>query len=208
MFLLKGTRKARIKIYHHHDRPCENCKDFDLTIGIFQEYFHVFFIPVVAKGLKSSVIYCSNCGSRIRSDSLSKEYESRTRAPIYLYSGLLLVGLFALSLLAAMGWGAYERSTYIADPKVGDIYLVKAVQGQLDGYRFVRLSRISRDSVIGMGNDVLYLSYTSAFSSDDHFNTDDQVVFSKSNLKHLYKEDSIENVFRDYGNSTGFNRIK
>jgi hypothetical protein len=208
MFFIKGTRKARIKVYHHHERACENCKDFDLTIGVYQEYFHVFFVPVVASGSKSSVIYCSICGSRIRSDSLSKEYESKTRAPFYLYSGLLLAGLVVLTLLAASGWGTYERSRYITDPSVGDVYLMKAAQGNLDGYRFVRVSRISEDSVIGIENDVLYLFSTSSFSGEDYFDPDEQVVFSKAHLKQLYKEDSIQNVYRDYGNSTGFNRIK
>jgi len=208
MFLIKGTRKARIKVYHHHDRPCENCQDFDLTIGVYQEYFHAFFVPVVATGSKSSVIYCSSCGSRIRSDSLSKEYESKTRAPLYLYSGFLLVGLVVLTLLAVTGWGTYERSRYISDPKVADVYLMKAAQGNLDGYRFVRVSRLSNDSVFGIENDVPYLFSTSSFSAEDYFDPDEQVVFSKAHIKQLYKEDSIENVYRDYGNSTGFNRTK
>ena len=208
MFLIKGTRKARIKVYQHHNRQCEECKDFDFTIGIYQDYFHIFFIPVAATGTKSTTIYCSNCGSRLRSDTLSKEYESQTSVPLYLYSGILLVGIFVLSLLIAVGWGAYERSRYISNPKVGDVYLMKQAQGQIDGHRFIRLSRISGDSVIGMDNNVLYLFPTSSFSVDDYFNTDRQVVFSKAQLKELYKEDSIENVFRDYGNSSWFNRIK
>ena len=208
MFLIKGTRKARIKVYHCHDRECENCKDFDLTIGVYHDYFHVFFIPVAATGWKSSVIYCSSCGSRIRSDSLSREYESKTRVPLYLYSGVVLVGLVALTLLAATGWGTYARSRYISDPKVGDVYLMKAAQGNLDGYRFVRVSRLSEDSVIGIENNMLYLFSTSSFSAEDYFDLGEQVVFSKAHLKQLYKEDSIETIFRDYSNSTGFNRTK
>jgi len=208
MFFIKGTRTARIKVYPCHSRQCENCNDFDLTIGVFHKYFHVFFVPVIAKGLKSSVIYCNSCGSRIRSDSLSKEYESKTGVPLYLYSGLLLVGLVVLAMLVATGWGTYERSKYISDPKIGDVYLMKAAQGKLDGFRFVRVSEISGDSVTAVENNVLYLSYTSFFASEDYFDSGEQAVFSKSHLKHLYKADSIETIFRNYGNSTGFNRIK
>ena len=208
MFFIKGNRKARVKVYQHHTRQCDDCKDFDLTIGVYQDYFHVFFVPVIATGLKSSVIYCKSCGNRIRSYSLSKEYESKSRAPFYLYSGLLLVGLVVLSLLAAMGWGTYKRSRYISAPKEGDVYLMKASQGQLDGYRFVRLSRIAGDSLIGLDNHVLYLFYASSFSTDDYFDSAEQVVFSKSQVQQLYKEDSIENVYRGYGLSTGFNRLK
>jgi hypothetical protein len=85
---------------------------------------------------------------------------------------------------------------------------MKAAQGNLDGYRFVRVSRLSEESVIGIENDVLYIFFTSSFSAEDYFDPDQQLVFSKSHLKLMYKEDSIENVYRDYGNSSGFNRIK
>ena len=85
---------------------------------------------------------------------------------------------------------------------------MKASQGQLDGYRFVRLSRIAGDSLIGLDNHVLYLFYASSFSTDDYFDSAEQVVFSKSQVQQLYKEDSIENVYRGYGLSTGFNRLK
>src|SRR6185312_5011006 len=207
MFYIKGTRKAKIKVYHHHDRPCEECKDFNLTIGVYQEYFHFFFIPVAATGEKSTVIYCSSCGPRLRSDSLTKEYVSRTRAPFYLYTGLLLIGLLVLLGFAGTGWGAYERSRYISDPRVGDVYLMKASQDVLNGYRFVRLSRINGDSIIAMGNNVLYLTSTSDLSSDDYFSADAPVLLRRSQLKQLYQTDSIQNVYRDYEGSSGFNRV-
>jgi hypothetical protein len=116
MLFLRGTRTARIKTYQHHDRQCENCKDFDLTIGVFHDYYHFWFIPVVAAGIKSSVIYCNSCGSRIRSNSLSKEYESKTKVPFYLYSGVILVGLVLLLALAANLLGMLERSRHISNP--------------------------------------------------------------------------------------------
>ena len=118
MFFIKGNRKARVKVYQHHTRQCDDCKDFDLTIGVYQDYFHVFFVPVIATGLKSSVIYWVRvAGIGSVQTHHPKNMKSKSRAPFYLYSGLLLVGLVVLSLLAAMGWGTYKRSRYISAPK-------------------------------------------------------------------------------------------
>ena len=104
MFAIRGTRTARIKTYQHHERQCENCKDFNLTIGVFHDYYHFWFIPIVASGIKSSVIFCNSCGDRIRSNSLSKEYESKTKVPFYLYSGAIVVGLVLFYALAINLW--------------------------------------------------------------------------------------------------------
>lgn len=60
MFFLRGTRKARIKTYQHHDRQCEQCKDFNLTIRVYKDYFHVYFISFTASGVKTSVIHCNS----------------------------------------------------------------------------------------------------------------------------------------------------
>ena len=208
MLFLKGIRKARIKTYQHHDRQCENCRDFDLTIRVYKKYFHVFFIPIAATGAKTSNIYCNGCGILIRSDSLSKEYESKTKAPFYLYSGLILAGLFVMSMFVVSMWGQHERSMYISNPKVGDIYFIKNEGAGINGYNFVRLKRINGDSVIACDNHLLYLDFTSSFSPEDYFDSDQEVHYTKSEIKQLFEKGTIENVYRDYDDGTGFSRMK
>jgi hypothetical protein len=208
MLFLKGTRKARIKTYQHHDRQCENCKDFDLTVKVYKDYFHAYFMPIVPTGVKTTVIKCNSCGSLIRFDSLSKECESKAKIPFYLYSGVIIAALFVLSMFAVSVWGQHERSTYISNPKIGDVYLVKGEEHGLNGYNFVRLKRIDGDSVIGCNNHILYLSYASSFSPEDYFDTNEEVGYTKSQLKQLFEKGTIETVYRDFDEATGFNRMK
>ena len=208
MLFLKGTRKAGIKTYQYHSHQCENCKEFDLTIKVYKDYFHVYFIPFAATGVKSSVIHCNSCGSRVLSGSLSKEYESKTKIPFYLYCGLILVALFVLSMFAVSAWGQHERSTYISNPKVGDVYLIKKEAKGQDEYNFVRVKRIDGDSVIAYDGHLIYLSFTSSFSPEDYFDTGEEVGYTKFQLKQLFEKGTIETIYRDYDEATGFNRIK
>jgi hypothetical protein len=208
MLLIKGTRKLRIRTWRHHDRQCDSCKDFDLTVKVYKDYYHVFFIPLFATGIKRSAITCNNCGILIRSDSLSKEYESKTRVPFYLYSGVILVALVALAAFAASGWNQYERSRYIAYPKVGDVYFIKTEASPLDGYNFLRVKRISGDSVITADNNMVYLTSASAFDSVDYFDINREKGYTKAQLKELLSKGAIEDVYRAYDEATGFNRMK
>lgn len=121
MLFLRGIRQARIKTYQHHERQCEDCKDFNLAIGVYQDYFHFYFIPFVAAGVKSSVIICNSCGSRIRSNALSKEYESKTKIPFYLYTGAIIIALFVLFFVAVGVWSQLERPTQNSTPKIGGV---------------------------------------------------------------------------------------
>ncbi len=105
-------------------------------------------------------------------------------------------------------WGQHERSSYISNPKVGDVYVIKNDSAIMNGYNFVKVKRIAGDSVIAFPNHLLYLTGTSAFSSEDYFDADQEAGYSKTQLRQLFDKGTIENVFRDYGEATGFNRMK
>ena len=208
MFFLKGTRKARIKTYQHHDRQCSECSDFDLTVKVYKSYFHFWFIPIVATGIKTSAIKCNSCGAPIRSDSLSKEYESKTRIPFYLYTGVILVGLFIMSLFVVSAWGQHERTQFVSNPQVGDVYLIKGKEFSLTTYYFVRVQRINGDSVIVCNSHLGYLETTLTMSPEDYFVADQETLYRKGQLKELFEKGAISTVVRDYDEATGFRRIR
>jgi len=208
MFFLKGTRKARIKTYQHHDRQCDDCKDFDLTIKVYKDYFHFWFIPIFANGIKSTTIKCNNCGAPIRSDSLSKEYESKTRIPFYLYTGVILIVLLVAAGGAAGAWNHYERTQFVSNPQVGDVYLIKGKEFTLTIYYFVRVQHINGDSVIASNNHIGYLETTSAMSPDDYFVADKEIAYTKTQIKEMFEKGMISDVVRDYDTATGFTRVR
>src|SRR5450755_901779 len=109
MLFLKGTRTIRVKTWQDHAHQCDACKDFNLSVGIYMKYFHVFFIPIAAFGIKSTKMCCASCGQVVRIDSVSREYEKRTKTPFYLYSGMILVGLLIAAGFALSAYGAHQR---------------------------------------------------------------------------------------------------
>lgn len=96
----------------------------------------------------------------------------------------------------------------MSNPKVGDVYLIKNEQPGINGYNFARVERIAGDSVITCDNHLLYVSYTSSFNPEDYFDTDEHVGYTKSQLKQLFEKGTIETVFQEYDEETGFNRVK
>ena len=207
MFILRGTRTVRIKTYQDHDNQCSECKDFNLTVGVFTEYYHVFFIPFAAYGGKSTKMYCASCGQPVRIDSLSRQYEKKTRAPFYLYSGIILIGLLVAAGLAVSAFGSYQRTGYIDHPQVGDVYLVKRDEPAPTAWYFLRIAEMKGDTALVYHSSLQYNAAVYAFNTEDYFVSDEEVGYTTAQLKTMYEKGTISSVFRDY-NGTGFNRIK
>ncbi len=207
MFFIKGTRTVRIKSYAVNHRQCDNCKDFDLTVNIYGSYYHVWFIPIVSIGVKSTKIYCHNCSSFVRIDSLAKEYEAKARTPFYLYTGVILAGLTILSAVGLSLWGSHERAGYVAKPQPGDVYLVKNKPPESETYYFLKVIRVSGDSVITYSNHGSYSTSPSQLAPEDYFSTSHEIVYTKQQVAEMYDKDFIVTIFRDYGSSAGFGRL-
>ncbi|HSZ34647.1 MAG TPA: zinc-ribbon domain-containing protein [Puia sp.] len=93
MLFLRGTRTARIKTYIDHEHNCNACGCYDLTVAVYQPYYHFLFIPIAPIGEKTAKIWCNQCKQIFRMDSLSHFYESKSRSPIWMYSWIILFGL-------------------------------------------------------------------------------------------------------------------
>jgi hypothetical protein len=208
MFLIKGTRNAKIKTYTDHDHSCTNCRNFDMTVKVYKEYFHFFFIPIAATGTKSVKIKYNSCGTQFRSDSLNKSYEEKTSVPFYLYAGTILVALLILAGFSLSFLTQYERSNFVSNPKVGDVYLINHQDSSATSYYFARVMRINQDSVITIHNRFNYNEYVSEFIPADCFVSGEEIPFTKETLKDMLKKGFISAVERDYVDSTGFNRIE
>jgi len=62
MLLFRGVRNGRIKTYTDHEHQCNDCKDFDLKVKVFKDYYHFFFLPAFPTGVKTVKIRCNKCG--------------------------------------------------------------------------------------------------------------------------------------------------
>jgi len=205
IFLLRGTRTVRIKTFTDHEHQCNNCRDFDLKVRVYKDYFHFLFIPIYATGVKTVKIRCNKCGEPYRSDSLNKQYEKRTRIPFYLYSGVLLVVLVALGAFGNELVNRYLNRSYASNPRVGDVYTVRPPHGF---GQFYKVARVNGDSVLTYNSHAQYIFESASLDSTDYFVGDREVPFMKGDLREMLDSGVITNVSRHYDESSGFNRVK
>ncbi len=152
-------------------------------------------------------MYCATCGQPVRIDSLSRQYEKKTRAPFYLYSGIILIGLLVAAGVAVSAFGAYQRTGYIDHPKVGDVYLVKRDLPAPTTWYFLRIAQMKGDTAVVYHSNLGYDAAVYSFNNDDYFVSGEESEFTTGLLKGMYQKGVITTIFRDY-NGTGFNRIK
>lgn len=204
MFIIYGRKQATIKKFTHTQDSCKSCKSFDLSVKVYKGYAHVFFIPFFPFGVKTTVMRCKSCGEPNRDVSLQNHYEQNAKTPFYLFSGLILVA-------ALIGWMVLlnistqkEKAKFVAAPKVGDVYTIH----QDTVYYFLRLSHIKEDTVFAYPSYLAYNGFVSKMQNDDYFNKDEELFFTKKDLKEMLDKAEIHSVDREYSDDEGFNKIK
>ena len=208
MFVIYGRRTARIKKYTENQQACQSCKTFDLDIKVYRDYYHLFFIPVFPVGDKTVKIRCNNCGEPMRLETIQKHYESISRTPFYLFTfPILFAGLIIILVNANLNTQK-EKALFVDNPKVGDVYRIRKDENNKTTYYFLRLVRISGDTVVAYHNNLEYNGFISKLNDDDFFVKDEELYFLKPELKQMLEKMEINSVDRNYGDYEGFNRIK
>ena len=208
MFVIYGRRTSRIKKYTENQQACQSCKTFELDIKVYRDYYHLFFIPVFPVGDKTVKIRCNNCGEPMRLETIQKHYESISRTPFYLFTfPILFAGLIIILVNANLNTQK-EKALFVDNPKVGDVYRIRKDENNKTTYYFLRLVRISGDTVVAYHNNLEYNGFISKLNDDDFFVKDEELYFLKPELKQMLEKMEINSVDRNYGDYEGFNRIK
>ena len=208
MFVIYGRRTARIKKYTENQQACQSCKTYDLYIKVYRDYYHLFFIPLFPVGDKTVKIRCNNCGEPMRLETIQKHYESISRTPFYLFTfPILFAGLIIILVNANLNTQK-EKALFVDNPKVGDVYRIRKDENNKTTYYFLRLVRISGDTVVAYHNNLEYNGFISKLNDDDFFVKDEELYFLKPELKQMLEKMEINSVDRNYGDYEGFNRIK
>lgn len=208
MFLIYGRKTARIKRFTDHQESCKSCKSFDLDVKVYRDYYHLFFIPVFPVGDKSSSIRCNKCTEPFRVEATQKQYARTARTPFYLYALIIIIISIILGVAVMNIVTQKNKEKFVANPKVGDVYIVKKLESTLETYYFLRLSRINGDSVFAYHNNLQYLFFTDKLDKEDYFVKEDEWAYSKKDLKTMLDSTEIKSVERTYGDDEGFNRIQ
>lgn len=207
MFFILGTEKAKIKKTTDHGGACTNCSSSGLAFEVFRNYYHLFWIPLFPIGGKESKVSCTTCGESNNYNPRVKHVESSARTPFYLYAGpiifLVLVGLMVFANISTQK----EKALFIADPQVGDVYLIRKDANDSVYYHFLRVASIQEDTVTVYSNTLQYLRFVTKLDDDDYF-VRQGFPFTKKELKALLEKGEINSVERGYDDAEGFNRIQ
>ena len=196
MLLIKGQRTARIKSYSENHEKCRQCGAFDLSVAVFRDYYHLFFIPFLPIGPKNVKILCSSCGESFGSATLSKQYEETTRTPIYLYTiPLLFPGLVILAVYANLTTQD-KKADFVRNPIAGDVYLIRTDKGDTTSYSFLKVIEVKGDTLVLYHNNGVYSSFTTSLDINDSFVTNEQLILSKLRLRQMLDSDEINTVIR------------
>ncbi len=208
MLLLFGKRTARIKRYTDNHQNCRNCGTFDLDIKVYRDYYHLFYIPVFATGEKTAKIECNNCSATNRINSLERHYERISKTPIYFYS-IPIIFLALIALMIAINLKNQRlNKTYIQSPKIGDVYTVRSEENNSTTYYFLRVIEIKNDTVIAYHNNLEYHGFVHRLNEDDFFVKDEELYFTKEELRHMFDNNEITTVHRSYSDYEGFKRTR
>jgi len=148
---------ARSKLIHSARAPedvrCDHCGQAALAVGVFQRYFHVFFVPMFPTG-KSAIVACGHCKKTTpaaraapRLGELASKAEAAARTPKVHFIGLVVL---VVLVPAAIGGGLLvERDRQqavgaaLSAPAVGDLTIVRPPGEQ--GYVVLRTEALLGD---------------------------------------------------------------
>lgn len=204
MLLIFGRRTAKIKSYRDQSIKCEKCGQFDVKFLVYLEYFHIFFIPLFPSGIKEIEGKCNNCGRR-NFNQKKEDYLSLTRTPFYVYTAPLLIAVL-------IGAGIYfnlktqkQKAEWIDHPIKGDVYLIRDQTENKKVFYWYKVSEVQDDSVKLFPNTLEYSMFVSVMDSSDYFITNKVITISRTYLKQLLTDHTINSVSRDYSEDSQFN---
>lgn len=208
MLIFYGRKITRIKTYTDHQHACPHCKAFDISIEVYREYVHLYWIPAFPVGVERSIIECNACRNRMTSDVLSQEYEKKAKAPIYFYVWPILLAILIGFVIYSNIETQNEKAALVADPKVGDVYTVRSNEDKKADYYFLRVVRVEGDTVAAYHNNFYYSKQVNKFQDGGFFDQSEELMFLKPQLKKMLEDDEINSVDRGYGDGSAFNRMK
>jgi hypothetical protein len=128
--------------------------------------------------------------------------------PFYLYTGSLLVGFLIVAAFAAGFIARNIDARFVSNPKVGDVYLIRNESPSSTSYYFLKITRISGDSVLVYRNNLEYSGTTSELAPEDYFSSSQEIGYTRELLQEMHQKGFISSVERGYDEQSGFNRVK
>ncbi|HBS85258.1 MAG: hypothetical protein A2W91_15745 [Bacteroidetes bacterium GWF2_38_335] len=201
--IIYGSRKIRIKKHDDFQIKCENCGGYEHRFYVYQEYFHVFFIPIFPSGIKTIKSACLKC-SYLFNQEKKNHYLSITRTPVYFYTGIILLAGLVFAGVIGNLITQREKSEFVNDPMINDVYLIRDDDNDSKTYYFLKIKNINSDTVELIHSAYQYNEFVSNMHDSDYFVKDKVNKVLKSDLKDYLDDGTINSVERDYEKTSRF----
>jgi len=203
MLLLHGRRKMKIKQYEDKLVGCEECLNLGVRYIVYQEYYHVFFIPVFPFPLKTIKSYCLKCNSY--NEKKSNHYLAKTKTPFYMYSGIILFLCLIVSAFVTAVIDKKVEKEYIYNPKPGDVYCLRNKHNNTTSYYLLKVRSIKLDTIELIQNAYMYSMIPNEMDTSDYFISNEYYQILKPDLINKYEAGFINFIRRKYGADNRFN---
>jgi hypothetical protein len=181
---------------------CNYCStESSVFIQYFLRYFHVFWIPMFPYRIYGTSC-CTHCRQVLHRREMTSELKSvasreKPKPPIKYFSGLLLLAVGAILIAVAIQTEIKQTKTYLATPKLGDVYGVKQENG---AYTLYLLAKQQHDSLGFRLNDYEVSTASQLSKLRNHHSTDygkELYYYSKDELQQWLHEKIIVNIKRE-----------
>jgi len=203
MFFIYGRKTIRIKRYNDPLVKCEQCGHDEQVFSVYQEYFHLFYIPFFPSSTKTVRCVCPKCEDRFN-EKKKNHYLSITRTPLYLYTGVILIAAFVIFLVINNIRTQKQKAEYVDNPAVGDVYLIRQEEKASRNYYYLKIFDIKEDTIELYHSALQYNRFVIKMDDSDYFVKDDTIRILKTDLKTLLEEGTINSVNRNYDKESQF----
>ncbi|MEO6819637.1 MAG: zinc-ribbon domain-containing protein [Ginsengibacter sp.] len=197
--IIYGTRNKEIG----KEQVAENCPDCgtfgSIDMHVFQKYAHVFWIPVFPIG-KTGVSQCDHCKKVLKLKEMPAnlknvytDLKARSKAPIWVYSGLAAVALFIVLGIIGSQQKHSRNAELILMPRSGDIFEIKNENSK---YTLYKVADVQGDSVFIKINDFETDRSSGLKDLKNKSYSEDVFGFSKIELKKMLESGEIKDIDR------------
>lgn len=202
--LIFGKRKIRIKKYDDFQIKCENCSNYNQRFSIYQQYYHLFYVPIFPAGPRTIKTACLSCKDSFN-DQKVLHYLSLTKTPVYFYTGFILFIVLIITIFISNTNNQNKKHKYIENPKVNDVYMIR-IKDEDDNasYYFMKVKNLNADTVELIQNIYDYSDFVGELADEDYFDRSEIYKLSKSEIKSYSKSTKIVTVTRSYDKKSRF----
>lgn len=149
--IIYGSNSKNLRSANPKNLKCPNCAaEGSTSINILNHYAHVFWVPLFPLGRKM-VSQCDNCQHVLKRKQMPADFDmdartlmAETRIPLWSFSGLALLAVFALWIVYSGNQKEKATAEYFAAPIENDVYNITTEGGN---YSTMKLIAVDADSV-------------------------------------------------------------